>query len=314
VSIARAELILLVRNRTVAALAIPLPVLLGVYVIWQQNPQTPQEWLHPILLQLVFVLLVNVFSTVTLTVVSRRQSLMLKRLRTSELRDGVLIAGVATPAVLIAIVQLSALQALNASAGAPMPANFPLYLLALVGGLGVEPLDRAFTGAHLSALLGASRQAVKRVLMDQRRGGGAHRLKCETGPAIAWPDGWGVYAVHGVRVPARIIERPESITHGEITSEKNAEIRRVMMERYGLDRYLADCGAKPIHADEYGELYRMPGMTLPLVRVVNSTPEPDGTSNIYVLTAAREDCRTAHDAVASTFGLTADQYQPAVET
>jgi formamidopyrimidine-DNA glycosylase len=38
-----------------------------------------------------------------------------------------------------------------------------------VGGLGVEPLDPEFTGAHLSALLRASRQAVKKVLMDQRR-------------------------------------------------------------------------------------------------------------------------------------------------
>jgi formamidopyrimidine-DNA glycosylase len=37
------------------------------------------------------------------------------------------------------------------------------------GGLGVEPLDPAFTPAHLSALLGASRQAVKKVLMNQRR-------------------------------------------------------------------------------------------------------------------------------------------------
>ena len=37
------------------------------------------------------------------------------------------------------------------------------------GGLGVEPLDPEFTEAHLSALLGASRQAVKKVLMDQRR-------------------------------------------------------------------------------------------------------------------------------------------------
>ena len=36
-------------------------------------------------------------------------------------------------------------------------------------GLGVEPLDPAFTDAHLSALLGSSRQAVKKVLMDQRR-------------------------------------------------------------------------------------------------------------------------------------------------
>ena len=38
-----------------------------------------------------------------------------------------------------------------------------------VGGLGVEPLDRAFTDEHLSALLSASRQAVKKLLMDQRR-------------------------------------------------------------------------------------------------------------------------------------------------
>jgi formamidopyrimidine-DNA glycosylase len=36
-------------------------------------------------------------------------------------------------------------------------------------GLGVEPLDPAFTDDHLSALLSASRQAVKKVLMDQRR-------------------------------------------------------------------------------------------------------------------------------------------------
>jgi formamidopyrimidine-DNA glycosylase len=35
-------------------------------------------------------------------------------------------------------------------------------------GLGVEPLDSAFTTAHLSALLSRSRQAIKKVLMDQR--------------------------------------------------------------------------------------------------------------------------------------------------
>jgi formamidopyrimidine-DNA glycosylase len=37
------------------------------------------------------------------------------------------------------------------------------------GALGVEPLDPAFTAGDLSALLRASRQAVKKVLMDQRR-------------------------------------------------------------------------------------------------------------------------------------------------
>ena len=52
------------------------------------------------------------------------------------------------------------------------PTRFEQY----AGGLGVEPLDRAFTGAHLSALLGASRQAVKRVLMDQRRVAGVGNI------------------------------------------------------------------------------------------------------------------------------------------
>ncbi|HEY9227442.1 MAG TPA: hypothetical protein VIP11_12385, partial [Gemmatimonadaceae bacterium] len=34
--------------------------------------------------------------------------------------------------------------------------------------LGIEPLDPAFTGEHLSVLLRGSRQAIKKVLMDQR--------------------------------------------------------------------------------------------------------------------------------------------------
>lgn len=36
------------------------------------------------------------------------------------------------------------------------------------GGLGIEPLDPAFTVDHLSGILRGSRQAVKKVLMDQR--------------------------------------------------------------------------------------------------------------------------------------------------
>jgi len=45
------------------------------------------------------------------------------------------------------------------------PARFDRYL----EGLGAEPLDPAFGPGELSGLLRASRQAVKRVLMDQRR-------------------------------------------------------------------------------------------------------------------------------------------------
>jgi formamidopyrimidine-DNA glycosylase len=45
----------------------------------------------------------------------------------------------------------------------------PTRFAAYVGGLGVEPLDPSFTPAHLSGILRRSRQAVKKVLMDQRQ-------------------------------------------------------------------------------------------------------------------------------------------------
>ncbi len=45
------------------------------------------------------------------------------------------------------------------------PAQFDRY----TADLGVEPLDSAFTAEHLSAILRGSRQAIKKVLMDQRR-------------------------------------------------------------------------------------------------------------------------------------------------
>jgi formamidopyrimidine-DNA glycosylase len=44
------------------------------------------------------------------------------------------------------------------------PERFEHY----VSALGIEPLDPTFTAAHLSVLLSGSRQAIKKVLMDQR--------------------------------------------------------------------------------------------------------------------------------------------------
>src|SRR5581483_4839727 len=82
------------------------------------------------------------------------------------------------------------------------------------------------------------------------------RLHCEDGAAIAYPDGWGVYAIHGVRVPAEIVLHPERISIKQCREERNAELRRVLIERYGQGRYLLDSGARVVHQDEFGTLYR----------------------------------------------------------
>ncbi len=113
-----------------------------------------------------------------------------------------------------------------------------------------------------------------------------------------------MYAWHGVRVRRYIIERPGEITIDAIKSEQNTEIRRVMIERYGLSRYLLDSGAVKVHGDETGELYRTEipdDEPLVMVKVLNSTPEPDGSKKPYFLRVPPQ-LTTARDAVAWTFG------------
>lgn len=109
-----------------------------------------------------------------------------------------------------------------------------------------------------------------------------NRPHCANGPSHKWRDGWKLYYFHGIRIPAGkewIIEDPSQITVALIDAENNSEIRRVMVEQYGAGRYLADSGAEEVHRDECGILLRktVDGETLLSVRVLNSTPEPDGT-------------------------------------
>lgn len=75
------------------------------------------------------------------------------------------------------------------------------------------------------------------------------RLHCADGPAMAFSDGYSLYAWHGVRVPGAIILHPEAITIKDIHNEANLEIRRIMIERYGWEKLMDQQGATLIAAD-----------------------------------------------------------------
>lgn len=157
------------------------------------------------------------------------------------------------------------------------------------------------------------------------------RLHSTRGPAVSWPDGHQMFAVHGVRVPERVILQQDKTTPRDILAEPNTEVRRVMVELYGGERFMRDAGGRIIHTDETGKLWRkkMPDGTedVLMVEVVNSTPEPDGSFKTYWLRVDPQ-CRplrrdgqlgepqvlTARAAVASTFGFTADEYNLDIET
>jgi hypothetical protein len=143
-----------------------------------------------------------------------------------------------------------------------------------------------------------------------------NRLHDESGPAVSWRDGTTLYYWHGLRVYKQIIEAPETLSTEQIFNEANSEVRRVMIERFGFERMVTACSAFKIQGDEYGELYRFEFADeepLVVVKVRNSTPEPDGTFKNYFLRVPTET-RTAHEAMAWTFDLSPDEYDPKEQT
>ena len=119
-------------------------------------------------------------------------------------------------------------------------------------------------------------------------------------------------------MPEYVIERPHEITVDVIEKESNAEVRRVMIQRYGPERYLRDSGATIVH--ELPKNYFVSGLAgarllrkdregdtpIIMIDVENSTPDPDGSYKRYMLRIqpdaydglASNDC---HAAMTSTW-------------
>lgn len=101
-----------------------------------------------------------------------------------------------------------------------------------------------------------------------------------------------------------------------------------MMDKYGAEQYIKDTNIKPVHSDNWGTLYRRDnkdGSVFMVVKVVNSTAEPDGSWKDYWLRVNHQlygGIKTAHAAVASTWRTkdgklafeTPQEYCPAFES
>src|ERR1051326_3759703 len=68
-------------------------------------------------------------------------------------------------------------------------------------------------------------------------------LHSEKGKCLAYHDGWGFYAWHGVQVPEKVILAPEQLTRQDWSEAENVEVRRVMQERMGSN-LVSDVGGR----------------------------------------------------------------------
>ncbi|MEU0796992.1 DUF6745 domain-containing protein [Amycolatopsis sp. NPDC005961] len=138
---------------------------------------------------------------------------------------------------------------------------------------------------------------------------GLVRLHHETGPAVAFPDGWTVHAWHGTRVPSWVIDAP---TAERIIAERNVEVRRCAIERVGWPAFVAEAGFELLdRAEDPGnpgsELRLYDGPSTRLLLVVNGSVERDGTRRHYGLRVPAEIDHSL-DAAGWTYGLSGAQY------
>jgi hypothetical protein len=154
------------------------------------------------------------------------------------------------------------------------------------------------------------------------------RPHCEDGPSHLWSDGFAIFYWHGYRIePGKtwIITDKDRLSPNLIDAEPNAELRRIMLEIYGFERYTAARGAKVIDEDvNHGQPRRLMSMKvmgeeIRVLHVINGSLEPDGTRRQFHIGAVRnprtrEQAKTVHEAVALSYGEDPATYREDVRT
>ena len=151
----------------------------------------------------------------------------------------------------------------------------------------------------------------------------AGRLHCETAPAISYSGtGWGLYCWHGYTIPPShhwVITDKAKLSPDAIDAELNAELRRIMLEIYGFERYFAERKSKVLAKDVDGNgnprrliSAKVGDETIRVVEVVNGSLEPDGTRRKFILGAMPG--KTPHEAIAASYGVAPKHYREAVRT
>jgi hypothetical protein len=140
----------------------------------------------------------------------------------------------------------------------------------------------------------------------------AHRPHCTDGPFCRWRDGVALYRVRGVEVPRKWIEQRETLDPMTALTSPNIEQRRAAAEIIGWSRVMEKMLPRTIDRDsdpEIGELLEVTIEHAP----ARFLKVRCGTGRVFVLPVPRE-MRTAREANAWTYGLSADEFRPEVRT
>lgn len=135
------------------------------------------------------------------------------------------------------------------------------------------------------------------------------RLHSADGMCLHYWDGQGLYAWHGTRCEEKLILHPEQITREEWMNERDLEIRHIMEERIGNERFIEMLGSRCIDRGQRADLIEVdlghdPEQVARFVHVKDAS-----TERVSLRVPPTFD--QADAALAWTFGLEGQDYRPA---
>ena len=131
------------------------------------------------------------------------------------------------------------------------------------------------------------------VELHRNADGDLHR---DGGPAVLYGDGWGVWALNGVRVPQQLVETPgDRLNPKLVLTEGNVEIRREIVRKVGVERLCEGLNARVVDARGDYELLDLDlrdGRRRPYLKMKNPS------IGEYHIEGVPPDCRSVPEALA----------------
>lgn len=126
------------------------------------------------------------------------------------------------------------------------------------------------------------------------------RLHGASGPALRYPDGWGLHAWKGNAVPRWIVEQPDRITLPWIDAQIDPKVRHAMIDIFTPQRFVAANGAQRAANDDLGVLWKRTwahrGVVIDQWAAVELTGRPE------VFFTVPTDVATPHEGIARALG------------
>ena len=129
-------------------------------------------------------------------------------------------------------------------------------------------------------------------------------IHTDGGPAIAYPDGFKIWALNGVRVPQYLAETPEGQLDIEFfKKEENSDIKAEFIRKYGVERMQSlgkkICDAKN-HSNEWFRKSEYELINMGAIFGIDYAPHlrmRNLTTGIWHFEAVSPDCKTIEDAL-----------------